>query len=210
MRSINVRIMGGAAALAAAASLGLVASAAAASTGAPFTVASVNTNSNGHEDTTYGTAAGSATIPSVNGPVWAIDTIKEHWTVAPQSTDPSYNYVVTMTTRTGSKFSEFADPGPSNGGVNGETDPCPATPGPGGPHSGTGTLTGKITYDINATSSPNLTNVPAVQAPNTSLGAVLDQIFGSGNYTTVGNTPYVFTYKNVCGQPFVENSAQGG
>jgi hypothetical protein len=165
-----------------------------------------NTLSAGHEDTT--SASGSATLDSSNGPVWAIDTLKEHWTVtscAASTTctgdNDGANYAVTLTVQKGSKFAEFADPGAgtTENGTAGAPDPCPGQgANAGGPHTGEGNVLGTIEYDIQSSSAPDLSGVPAVQAPNTSLGTVIGQIF-DGNQNIVGGGKYSFTYAKVCG-----------
>ena len=165
-----------------------------------------NTLSAGHMDTT--SYSGSATFTSPNGPVWAIDTLKEHWVVTPCADNPvctndndGANYAVTLTVQKGSKFAEFADPGAgtTENGVTGAPDPCPgAGANAGGPHTGQGNVLGTIEYDIQSSSAPDLSGVPAVQAPNTSLGTVIGQIF-DGNQSTVGGGHYSFTYTSVCG-----------
>jgi len=163
-----------------------------------------NTLSAGHMDTT--SYSGSATFTSPNGPVWAIDTLKEHWVVTPCTATTctpgdGANYAVTMTVQKGSKFAEFADPGQ---GTNETSDPCAAAPynaTAGGPHTGQGNVAGTIEYDIQSTSAPDLSGVPAVQQPNTGLGAVIGQIF-DGNGNMVGGGSYNFTYTNVCGKVY--------
>lgn len=165
-----------------------------------------NTLSAGHMDTT--SYSGPATFTSTNGPVWAIDTLKEHWVVTPcaasttcTSDNDGANYAVTLTVQKGSKFAEFADPGQgtTENGVTGAPDPCPgAGANAGGPHTGSGNVLGTIEYDIQSSSAPDLSGVPAVQAPNTSLGTVIGQIF-DGNQSIVGGGHYSFTYTNVCG-----------
>ena len=166
-----------------------------------------NTLSAGHMDTT--SYSGSATFTSPNGPVWAIDTLKEHWVVtscAASTTctgdNDGANYAVTLAVQKGSKFAEFADPGAgtTENGVTGAPDLCPgADANAGGPHTGQGNVLGTIEYDIQSSSAPDLSGVPAVQDPNTSLGTVIGQIF-DGNQTIVGGGVYSFTYTNVCGE----------
>lgn len=166
-----------------------------------------NTLSAGHMDTT--SYSGSATLSSANGPVWAIDTLKEHWVVTSCSANPvckadsdGANYAVTLTVVKGSKFAEFADPGQgtTENGQTGAPDPCPgAGANAGGPHTGQGNVLGTIEYDVSSTTAPDLSGVPAVQLPDTSLGTVLGQIF-DGNQSIAGGGKYSFTYTNVCGQ----------
>jgi hypothetical protein len=165
--------------------------------------ATYNTVSAGHWDTT--SDGGTATFTSPNGPVWAIDTLKEHWVVTPCSANPACtpsdgaNYAVTLTVEKGSKFAEFADPGQ---GTNETSDPCAAAPynaTAGGPHTGQGNVLGNIEYDVSSPTAPDLSGVPATQQPNTSLGTVIGQIF-DGNQSIVGGGHYSFTYANVCGE----------
>jgi hypothetical protein len=165
-----------------------------------------NTLSGGHMDTT--SYSGPATFTSPNGAVWAIDTLKEHWVVTSCAASPTCtndndgaNYAVTLTLQKGSKFAEFADPGQgtTENGVTGATDPCPgAGANAGGPHTGQGNVLGTIEYDVSSPTAPDLSGVPAVQQPNTSLGTVIGQIF-DGNQTTAGGGHYSFTYTSVCG-----------
>jgi len=166
-----------------------------------------NTLSAGHMDTT--SYSGPATFTSSNGPVWAIDTLKEHWVVTScaasticTADNDGANYAVTLTVVKGSKFSEFADPGAgtTENGVPNQPDPCPG-PNPGGPHTGSGNVLGTIEYDVSSPTAPDLSGVPAVQQPNTGLGAVIGQIF-DGNQSIAGGGHYSFTYSNVCGKVY--------
>lgn len=168
-----------------------------------------NTLSAGHMDTT--SFSGSATLTSPNGPVWAIDTLKEHWVVTTCSASPTCtadndgaNYAVTLTVVKGSKFAEFADPGQgtTEGGVTGAPDPCPGGgANAGGPHTGQGNVLGTIEYDVSSSTAPDLSGVPAVQQPDTGLGAVIGQIF-DGHQSIAGGGKYSFTYTNVCGKVY--------
>jgi hypothetical protein len=171
-----------------------------------------NTLSAGHEDTT--SVSGSATFDAAdgNGPVWAIDTLKEHWVVTScaasticTNDNDGANYAVTLTVQKGSKFAEFAvlgGAGTTENGMANAPDPCPgAGANAGGPHTGEGNVHGTIEYDIQSSSAPDLSGVPAVQNPNTSLGRVIGQIF-DGNQSIVGGGHYSFTYTNVCGEVY--------
>ena len=68
---------------------------------------------------------------------------------------------------------------------------------------------GVLQYDIQSSTPPSAASVPAIQAPNTGLGAVLDQIFGAGNYTIVGGGNYYFRYLNVAGVEYDQSSCTG-
>lgn len=163
----------------------------------------ITTKSYGHYDTTGD--GGSATFTSPNGPVWAIDNLGEQWVITACSANPACsaagdgaNYAVTMNVgpkiNGGSRFAEFADPG---AGTNETSDPCPAG-NPGGPHIGSGTVTGTIEWDVSSSTAPDLTGVPSAEPPATSLGTVLHQIF-DGNDTETGGGHYDFSYADVCG-----------
>ncbi|HEY2489710.1 MAG TPA: hypothetical protein VGI37_09400 [Streptosporangiaceae bacterium] len=173
MRSILVPAVAVAAATAAA----VVPAVTSAASASASTSVNYVTQSNGHMDTT--SVSGSATFqePSGGGPVWAIDTLTEKWSVsayAQHQTDGA-NYSVLMKVTAPSKFSQFANPNTGEAGV------------------GTGKVLGVIQYDVSSTSTP-ATSIPATQAPNTGLGAVLDEIFGANSYTVVGGQNYDFTY----------------
>jgi hypothetical protein len=168
-----------------------------------------NTLSAGHMDTT--SYSGTATFTSTNGPVWAIDTLREHWVVTSCAASPTCtgdndgaNYAVTLTVQKGSQFAEFADPGmgTTENGVTGAADPCPgAGANAGGPHTGQGSVLGTIEYDVSSSTAPDLSGVPPVEQANTSLGTVIGQIF-DGNQNIVGGGHYSFTYTNVCGKVY--------
>jgi hypothetical protein len=118
------------------------------------------------------------------------------------------NYAVTLTVQRGSKFAEFAvlgGAGTTENGVPGAPDPRLPAPGggtnAGGPHTDQGNVLGIIEYDVSSTTAPDLSGVPAVQQPNTSLGAVISQIF-DGNQSIVGGGHYNFTYSKVCGDVY--------
>jgi hypothetical protein len=152
----------------------------------------ITTKSYAHEDTT--SVSGTATLPNPDrGPVWAMDNLNETWTITPVTglTDGANYSVVLKTTGT---FSGWADPRTATeGSLN-----------PGGPLASKGKVTGTIQYDVASTTPPDLNAVPAIQAPNTTLGAVIGQMF-DGNGNIVGGGQYTFTYANVAGAPYVQN-----
>jgi hypothetical protein len=185
MRSILVSAVAVAAATAAAV-VPTVTSAATASAATNF---SVTTHSYGHYDTT--SASGNATLPSNNGPVWAIDSLTEKWAVSAYATPQTdgANYSVLLKVTAGSKFSQFANPLTGDVGV------------------GTGKVLGVLQYDVQSSNAPGSQGaIPNPEPANTSLGAVLDQIFGAGQYTIEPNSGnYDFTYN---GAPV--NTENGG
>jgi hypothetical protein len=142
------------------------------------------THSPAHNDTTSGTVTG-ALQPSSSGAVWAVDNMTEQFTVAPVSGPNGANYQVTIDV-TGS-FKGFADPG-----ANGTTDP---TQGYGQALTSSGPVKGTITYDVKSSTPPDPAKLLPNQAPNTGLGAALNQLFG-GNATVVGGGNYTFSYQN--------------
>lgn len=163
----------------------------------------ITTHSNAHYDTTN--VSGSATLPSPNGPVWAIDSLNERWVVVPcadaAACDSADNadYYVTMTTPN-SHFAEFANPGP-NDPAAGITSTC--TGKGGGPRNTTGKVNGTISWSVVSNASPDLSSVPNPEPPATGLGAVLAQIFDNAtDFATVGANPYDFKYANVCGSVY--------
>jgi hypothetical protein len=174
MRSILVSAVAVAAATAAA----VVPAVTSAASASASTNVNYTTHSFGHMDTT--SVSGPATFqePSGGGPVWAIDSLTEKWSVSayaePQS--DGANYSVLLKVPTGSKFSQFANPLTGKAGV------------------GTGKVLGVIQYDISDTTTTPAPSIPDPEPANTGLGAVLDQIFGQGNYTIVGGGNYDFTY----------------
>jgi hypothetical protein len=154
--------------------------------------------------------SGSATFSSGNGPVWAIDTLHEKWVITPcadsttcTADNDGAQYAATLHVTKGSQFAEFADPGQ---GSNETADPCPGNgSNAGGPHTGTGAVTGTIEYDINSSAAPDLGSVPPREAPNTSLSTVLGQIFDNDpSYSIAGGGHYTFSYSKVCGAVYAQ------
>jgi hypothetical protein len=116
------------------------------------------------------------------GPVWGADQMKETITANPQSGHPGH-WNVTIKFG-GSTFHGFADP---RSAAEGSADP-------GGPLESQGAITGQIQYfGIASASQPDPGNVKAVQAPNTSLGAVLSQLF-DGQPVSAASSPYDIHY----------------
>jgi len=84
----------------------------------------------------------------------------------------------------GSTFAGFADP---RSQAEGSTDP-------GGPLESQGSITGSIKYNnIASSTAPDTSAVLATQAPNTSLGTVLSQLF-HGNNGPAASTHYLINY----------------
>jgi hypothetical protein len=84
----------------------------------------------------------------------------------------------------GSTFAGFADPRMQS---EGSTDP-------GGPLLSQGSITGSIQYNnIASDTAPDASAVPATQAPNTSLGTVLSQLFHHKN-GPAASTHYLMNY----------------
>ena len=132
-----------------------------------------------HSDTT--SVSGSATqADPQRGPVWGADRLKETIT-ATHRADGKWNVKISFG---GSTFAGFADP---RSAAEGSTDP-------GGPQLTQGTITGSIQYNgIASVTAPNPGKVPATQAPNTSLGAVLSELFQNNN-GPAASTHYLMNY----------------
>src|SRR5215831_6033113 len=163
-------ILTASAAAAAAAAVIIPSAAASASTAAPAsTTVKAVTISPLHSDTT--SVSGSATqADPQRGPVWGADRLKETIT-ATQRADGKYNVKITFA---GSTFAGFADPRMAS---EGSADP-------GGPLESQGKIDGGsfIQYTgIASATAPDAGNVPATQAPNTGLSAVLGQLFHGDN-----------------------------
>jgi len=164
----------GAAAAAVALATGLGASAASAAT-----QVKVVTSSPLHSDTTSVTGSATQADPQ-RGPVWGADKLKETVTATLQA-NGKWNVRIGFG---GSTFSGFADPRMAS---EGSTDP-------GGPLLSQGTISGSIQYNgIASPTAPDASNVPAVQAPNTGLHAVLDELF-HGNESAAASTHYLISY----------------
>jgi hypothetical protein len=134
-----------------------------------------------HSDTT--SASGSATqADPQRGPVWGADRLKETITATQVLNHPGhYNVKISFG---GSTFAGFADPRMQS---EGSTDP-------GGPMMSQGTISGSIQYNnIASTTAPDASAVPATQAPNTSLGTVLTELFHGHNGPAV-STHYLMNY----------------
>ena len=146
-----------------------------------------------HSDTT--SVPGSATqADPQRGPVWGADRLKETVTATQVLNQPGhYNVKITFG---GSTFAGFADP---------RSQPDSADPG--GPLLSQGSITGSIQYNnIASDTAPDASAVPATQAPNTSLGAVLSQLF-HGHNTPAAATHYMLNYTP--GQDSVDVTGNG-
>jgi hypothetical protein len=134
-----------------------------------------------HTDTTSVTGSATQADPQ-RGPVWGADRLKETITATPIASQPGhYNVKIGFG---GSTFAGFADPRAQS---DGSTDP-------GGPMISQGNITGSIQYNnIASATAPDASAVPATQAPNTSLGAVLAELFHSGN-GPAASTHYLMNY----------------
>jgi hypothetical protein len=134
-----------------------------------------------HSDTTSVTGSATQADPQ-RGPVWGADRLKETITATQVLNQPGhYNVKITFG---GSTFAGFADPRSS---ADGSTDP-------GGPLLSQGSITGWIQYNnIASPHAPDASAVPGTQAPNTSLGAVLSELFHGDNGPAAA-THYLMNY----------------
>ena len=180
------RIIISAAAAAAVIGGGLAAAIPASASVAPITA---KTYSPLHADTTSVSGSATQMLPNGNGPVWSYDNLHETITAKPESGPGNWN--VTIKVGNGSNYHGFADPRTAD----------EHSPDPGGILASQGTVTGTIRYDIQSSTPPDPSAVPATQPPGTGLGAVLSQLF-HGNNTTVGGGHYLFNYANVGGTPY--------
>jgi len=165
------KIILAAAALAGIAAFAVPAAASAGTTpGAVFAV----THSPQHNDTTSG-GPGAACGSSSNGPTWALDNLEEKFTVVPVSgLADGANYSVTIDV-VGS-FAGFADPNTCN------------------PLVSSGPVHGTIQYDVSSPVVPDKAGLLPNQAPDTGLGAALQQLMPGS--TIVGGGAYNFSYQN--------------
>ena len=134
-----------------------------------------------HPDTT--SVSGSATqADPTRGAVWASDNMKEAISATQMPNQPGhYNVKIQFS---GSTFAGFADP----------RSPADGSADPGGPLLSQGKITGSIQYNnIASITSPDVNSVPAVEPPNTSLGAVLNQLFDNNNGPAAA-THYLISY----------------
>ena len=158
----------------------IIPSAASAST-ATATTYKVVTISPLHTDTTSVTGSATQADPQ-RGPVWGTDNLKETVTATQVLNHPRH-YNVTINFG-GSTFAGFADP---RSQAEGSTDP-------GGPLESQGSITGSIQYNnIASSTAPDTSAVRATQAPNTSLGTVLSQLFDNNN-GPAASTHYLINY----------------
>jgi hypothetical protein len=134
-----------------------------------------------HSDTTSVPGTATQADPQ-RGPVWGADRLKETITATPIASKPGhYNVKIGFG---GSTFAGFADPRSAD---EGSTDP-------GGPLLSQGSITGSIQYNnIASVTAPDVSAVPATQAPNTSLGAVLSELFHGAN-GPAASTHYMMSY----------------
>jgi len=156
---------------------------------ASVTPITVKTYSPLHPDTTSVSGSATQMLPNGNGPVWSYDNLHETITAKPESAPGNWN--VTIKVGSGSNYHGFADPRMTS---EGSSDP-------GGILASQGTVTGSIRYDIQSSTPPDPSNVPATEPAGTGLGAVLSLLF-HGDNTTVGGGHYLFNYANVGGTPY--------
>jgi hypothetical protein len=146
-----------------------------------------------HSDTTSVTGSATQADPQ-RGPVWGADRLKETVTAIQVLNQPGhYNVKITFG---GSTFAGFADP---------RSQPDSANPG--GPLLSQGSITGSIQYhNIASAHAPDASAVPATQAPGTSLGAVLSELFHGAN-GPAASTHYLMNYTP--GQDSVDVTGNG-
>ncbi|HUY48610.1 MAG TPA: hypothetical protein VMV92_23305 [Streptosporangiaceae bacterium] len=169
----------------AAAVLPLLAVTAASASAGPGTVTAV-THASGHPDT----CACTTDVTSPNGYVWAYDNLARKFTVTPEASPG--NYQVTVTDN--GSFSAFAEP----------NNPDPTT---NHPITANGSVRGTITYDVQSSSAPDPSALPAQEPGAVSTSAMISALF-NGDATIVGGGAYTYTYR-AGGQTMVQSSSSG-
>ncbi|HEY2489200.1 MAG TPA: hypothetical protein VGI37_06830 [Streptosporangiaceae bacterium] len=174
----KIIISSAAALAAAAAAIVPMATAASASTTTTYKAVTVSPL---HTDTT-GTSGSATQADPQRGPVWASDHLKETVTATQVLNQPGHwNVTIKLG---GSTFAGFADP---RSAADGSSDP-------GGPLLSQGGITGSIQYhNVASATPPDPGSVPATQAPDTSLGAVLSELF-DGQSVSAASTHYDIDY----------------
>jgi hypothetical protein len=162
--------------------IGIAASAAVPAMASASTAFKTSTVSPEHPDTTGITC--SACLQGPNGPIWANDHLKEAVTVTSAGAPGHYSVTIAVG---GSSFQGFADPR-----ANGEAGSDGTNSG--GPLFSQGSVYGSIHYnDITSSNAPQA--LPATLAPDTGLGATLNQLFNGGITAGAVSSHYTLNYK---------------
>jgi hypothetical protein len=172
------------AAVAVGVSIAMFSSGAGAATAATVTA---GTHAASHADTT--SVAGTATIDSPNGPVWAYDNLVIKFTVT--TTSPG-SYAV-HATFSGS-FAGFANPRTA-------TEMATAgltSPDPGAALVSSGSVKGTYDLTVNDAAGPVPADLLQQQDSSTGIGAMVNQLFG-GDATSIVGGAYDFAYNKVEG-----------
>jgi hypothetical protein len=143
----------------------------------PSTVKAV-THSYNHPDTTSLPGVGACTDNTGNdGPVWAYDNLSIQLSAVQH--EPN-QYTVTVTTN--GSFNAFANP---------KTGAC---------YTGTGSVTGMISYEVSSSTPPSAKNLPAQEPGSDHLSAIVNDLFG-GNLPqeNVVGGHYSFSYTPIDG-----------
>jgi hypothetical protein len=150
---------------------------------APSTVKAV-AHSYNHPDTT--SSGGACTkLDPIYGPVWAYDNLSIQLSAVPKGTN---SYAVTVTTN--GSFNAFANP---------TTGDC---------YTGTGSVTGTISYEVSSLNAPNPALLPAQEPGSAHLSGIVNDLFG-GNLAPgaiTGGDHYTFTYNSINGQKLVQSA----
>jgi hypothetical protein len=152
-----------------------------------------STHLNSHPDTT--SAAGSATIDSPGGPVWAYDNINEKFTVQSAGTN-LYSVQIDFV----GSFHGFANPRTAaEMAALGLTSPAP-----GAALASDGSVKGSIQYDVSSTTPPDPSALPAQSPADASLSQSISTLFDGNGIVVGGGSGYSFTYHQVAGADYTQ------
>jgi hypothetical protein len=136
------------------------------------------THSSNHPDTT--SVSGPGTINSDNGPVWAYDNLSLQISAAPNG---SNSYAVTVIAH--GSFVANADP---------KT---------GAAYTGTGSVSGTLSYEVSSPAQPNAKNMPAQEPGTAHMSQIVNDLFG-GKATNVTMNSYSFSYNPIDGGTYTQ------
>jgi hypothetical protein len=131
------------------------------------------THASNHPDTCSCTT----NVTSSNGDVWAYDNLSRKFTVTPETGPGNYQVVIVDH----GSFAAFAEP----------NNPDLSTFYP---IKATGSIDGTITYDVQSSTPPDPSALPAQEPSDATTSEMISALF-DGNATIVGGGAYTYTYK---------------
>jgi hypothetical protein len=141
-----------------------------------------STSTTQHADTT--STAGTCTVNTPNGPVWAYDSLDLSFRIVPEGTVAN-RYVVTI--KANGDFKAIADPVTGNCAVAGTKLPK-------------GTIKGTITYVVDSPTAPRAGYLPRREPGTVGQFAMVNQLFAGNATLSAGYaSPYTYTYKKTSG-----------